>query len=107
MNKEAVVVHIYNGILWTVLVAQLCPTLQRMDQASLSMKFSRQEYWSEYTFPSPGDLPDPGIEPSSPTLQEDSLLSEPLGKPQTIERHLGEGALQAQEACSTPRPKKQ
>ena len=36
------------------------------DQAPLSMQFSRQEYWSELPFPSPGDLPDPGIEPSSP-----------------------------------------
>ena len=37
-------------------------------QASLSMGFSRQEYWSGVPFPSPGDLPDPGIEPGSPTL---------------------------------------
>ena len=41
----------------------------------------RQEYWSGLTFPSPGDLPDPGIEPKSPTLQADSLLSEPAGEP--------------------------
>ena len=50
-------------------------------QASLSMGFLRQEYWSGLPFPSPGDLPDPGIEPRSPTLQVDSLLSEPPGKP--------------------------
>ena len=50
-------------------------------QASLSMEFSRKEYWSGLPFPSPGDLPDPGIEPGSPTLQADSLLSEPSGKP--------------------------
>ena len=37
-------------------------------QASLSMEFSRQEYWSGLPFPSPGDLPNPGIEPGSPTL---------------------------------------
>ena len=37
-------------------------------QASRSMGFSRQEYWSGLPFPSPGDLPDPGIEPGSPTL---------------------------------------
>jgi len=43
-------------------------------QASLSMGFSRQEYWSGLPFPSPGDLPDSGIEPGSPTLQADSLL---------------------------------
>ena len=45
-------------------------------QALLSMGFSRQEYWSGLPFPSPGDLPDPGIEPGSPALQADSLPSE-------------------------------
>ena len=49
-------------------------------QASLSMGFSRQEYWSRLPFPSPGDLPDPGIEPRSPALQADALPSEPPGK---------------------------
>ena len=49
-------------------------------QALLSMEFSKQEYWSELTFPSPGDLPDPGIESRSSVLQADSLPSEPLGK---------------------------
>ena len=48
-------------------------------QALLSMGFSRQEYWSGFPFPSPGDLPDPGIEPGSPALQADSLPSEPPG----------------------------
>ena len=46
-------------------------------QAPPSVGFSRQEYWSEVPFPSPGDLPDPGIEPGSHTLQADSLPSEP------------------------------
>ena len=46
-----------------------------------SMRFSRQEYWSELPFPSPEDLPDPGIEPGSPALQADTLPSEPPGKP--------------------------
>ena len=50
-------------------------------QAPLSMEFSRQEYWSGLPFPSPGDLPDPGIKARSPTLQADSLLSESPGKP--------------------------
>ena len=50
-------------------------------QAPLSMEFSRQEYWSGLPFPSPGDLPDPGVEPRSPTLQADALPSEPPGKP--------------------------
>ena len=45
------------------------------------MGFPRQEYWSALPFPSPGDLPVPGIEPGSPVLQADSLLSEPPGKP--------------------------
>ena len=48
-------------------------------QASLSVGFSRQEYCSGLPFPPPGDLPDPAIEPGSPTLQADSLLSEPAG----------------------------
>ena len=48
-------------------------------QAPLSMKFSRQEYWSGQPFPSPGDLPDPGIEPGSPVLGSDSLPSEQPG----------------------------
>ena len=42
--------------------------------------FSRQEYWNELPFPSPGDLPDPGIEPTSPALQADSLPTELQGK---------------------------
>ena len=50
-------------------------------QTPLSVEFSRQEYWSGLPFPSPGDLPDPGIESGSPTLQADSLPSEPPGKP--------------------------
>ena len=50
-------------------------------QAPTSMGFSRQEYWSGLPFPSPGDLPDPGIEPRSPAFQADALTSEPPGKP--------------------------
>ena len=46
-------------------------------QAPLSMEFSRQVYWIGLPFPSPGDRPNPGIEPGSPALQADSLLSEP------------------------------
>ena len=53
-------------ILWTVAY-----------QASLSMGFSRQEYWSGLPCPSPKDLPDPGIEPGSPALEADALTSEP------------------------------
>ena len=68
-----------------VLVTQLCPTFcNPMDcshQASLSMEFSRQEYWSGLPLPSPGDRRDTGIEPGSPALQADSLASDPPGKP--------------------------
>ena len=63
-----------------ILVAQLCPTLETKwtvaYQAPLSMEFSMQEYWSGLPFPSPGDLPSPGIETGyliSPVLQVDSL----------------------------------
>ena len=59
------------------LVTKLCPTLATpwtiACQAPLSMGFSRMEYWSGLPFPSPGDLPNPGIEPRSPALQADSL----------------------------------
>ena len=54
-------------------------------QAPPSIGFSRQEHWSGLPFPSPGDLPDPGIKPRSPALQADASPSEPLGKPK--ERH--------------------
>ena len=54
-------------------------------QASLSVGFSRQEYWSGLPFPSPGNLPDPGIKPGSPALQADSLPSEPAG---SLRNHL-------------------
>ena len=56
-------------------------------QALLSMEFSRQEYQNGLPFSSPGDLPEPGIEPRSPTFQANSLPSEPMGKPfQTQEK---------------------
>ena len=51
-------------------------------QVPPSMGFSRQECWSGLPFPSPGDLPNPGIKPRSPALQADALPSEPPGKPQ-------------------------
>ena len=50
----------------------------------LSMKFFKQEYWSGLPFPLPGDLSDPGIEPRSPTLQEDSLPFEPQEVPRAL-----------------------
>ena len=64
---------------------QMCPTLcDPMDcslLAPLSMRFSRQEYWSGLPLPFPGDLPDPGIKPRSLALQPDSLPTKPLAKP--------------------------
>ena len=69
-----------------VLVTQLCLIL--CDSIDCSLPGSsvhgilQQEYWSGLPFPSPGDLPDPGIKPGSPTLQANSLPYEPLRKPQ-------------------------
>ena len=61
-----------------VLVAQSCPTFcDPTDEAPLSMGFSRQEYCSGLPFPSPGDLPNPGMEPRSAVLWADSLPFEP------------------------------
>ena len=71
-----------------VLVARSCLTLcdpnDCSPQAPLSIEFSRQEYWSGLPFPSPGDLPNSGIETKSPALQADSLLSEPPEKPLSL-----------------------
>ena len=61
-----------------VKVTQLCLTLR---SRGLSMGFSRPEYWSGWPFPSPRDLPNPGIKPGSPALQADSLPAETHGKP--------------------------
>ena len=55
-------------------------------EAPRSMEFSRQEYWSGLPFPSPGELPNPGIEPGSPTSQADALPSEPPGKTRMLKR---------------------
>ena len=66
--------HAFGG-----LVTKSCPTLATpwtiASQAPLSKGFSRQEYWSGLPFPSPGDLPNIGIEPTSPALQVDSLTT--------------------------------
>ena len=67
------------------LVAKSCPALVTpwtiAREAPPSMGFSRQEYWSGLPFPSPGNLPDPGIESGSPALLADSLPSEPQRRP--------------------------
>ena len=71
------------------LVAKLCTTIVTPStvacQVPLSLGFSRQEYWSGLPFPSPGDLPNPGIELRSPALQVDSLLTELQGKSQVFD----------------------
>ena len=73
------------------LVTTSCPTLATpwtvAHQAPRSMGFSRQGYWSGLPFPSPGNLPDPGIEPRSPALQADSLPTE-LGQKPTKQQQL-------------------
>ena len=73
------------SLIGSVLVTQLCPApcdpWTIAHQPPLFTEFSRQEYWSGLPFPSPGDLPDPGIEAGSPALQANSLPSEPPGKP--------------------------
>ena len=78
-----------------MLTYSLCPTLCNPMDCSPSGSyvhregFSRQEYWSGLPCPLPGDLPNPGIEPRSPELQEDGLQTEPPGKP----KNTGVGSL--------------
>ena len=71
------------------LVAQLCPTFcNPMDYSLLVSSVNgilQEEYWSGLPFPSPGYLPNPGIEPGCPALQEDPLWSEPPGKSASTE----------------------
>ena len=72
-------------------VSQLCPTLCHLMDCSLPGSsvhgiFQARKKWSGLPFPSPGALPDPGVEPGSPTLQADSLPSEPPGKPKLYYR---------------------
>ena len=72
--------NLHIGLFGGGLVAKLCLTLKISwtvaCQAPLSMGFSRREYWSGLPFPSPEDLPDPGIKPGSPALQADSSPTE-------------------------------
>ena len=89
MGKEGtylnIVKAIYNSNVVVVKVTQSCPTLMTpwtvACQVPVSMGFSRQEHWRGLPFPSPGDLPNPGIKPMSPALQADSLPTELVGKP--------------------------
>ena len=75
-------VYIYICIYIVKLLSHVCLLVTPWTvahQAPPSMEFSRQEYWSGLPFPSPGDLPDPGVKPGSPALQADALPSEPPG----------------------------
>ena len=73
------------------LVTKSCPSLVTpwsvAHQTPLSMGFPKQDYRSGLTFPSPGDLPNPGIKPTSPVLQADSFTAEPSGKPSECYTH--------------------
>ena len=87
MTKH-IMVHLHHGIIGWLLVSYLPSCVQLFvtlwavaHQAPLSMRFPRQEYWSGLAFPSPGYLPDPGIEPASPAWQADSLSLSLLGSP--------------------------
>ena len=73
------IIWIYSTSLVVIVLAQLCPTLCDLPGSSVHGVLW-QECWSGLPFPSPGDLPDPGIEPGCPTLQADSSPSEPPGK---------------------------
>ena len=85
--------------------AQSCLTLCNPTNCSLSgslsMGFSRQEYWSGLPFPSPGDHPDPGIKPRSPALQADSLPSELQGRSYNYCRIVYAAAAKLLQSCPT------
>ena len=73
-ESQALASMFYSGDLYSTKIHYSC-------QVPLSMGFSRQEYWSGFPFPFPGDLPKTGVKPGSPALQVNSLPSEPSGKP--------------------------
>ena len=83
LQTSPVIRHISAG--GAGLVSKLCLTLETpwpvARQAPLSMEFSRQEFWSGLPFPSPGDLPDPGVKPASAALAGDFFMVEPPGEP--------------------------
>ena len=83
MNRNSSI-DIYTLVKWVKSLSRVRPFATPWTiahQAPPSMGFSRQEYWSGLLFPSPGALPNPGIETRSPALQADVLTSEPPGKP--------------------------
>ena len=80
-NLSSKLLEYWNEVKWLSRVWLFVTPWTVAYQALLSMGFSRQEHWSGLPFPSPGDLPNPGIEPGSPALEADALTSEPPGKP--------------------------
>ena len=81
-NAPTLITTTVSGCAWLIFDLLFAYAMKnKCHQAPLSMGFSRQEYWNGLPFPSPGDLPNPGIEPGFPALQTDSLLSKPPGKP--------------------------
>ena len=83
--------HIITFLWWWFshkVVSNSCDPHGLYRPAFLSIRFSRQEYWSGLPFPSPGDLPNPRIEPGSPALQADSLPTELPGKPVKLFSHV-------------------
>ena len=98
MDKDKRIMEAYwwerliEGETWKVKVKSLSPVWLFATpwtvayQSPQSMEFSQQEYWSGSPFPSPGDLPKPGIKSGSPALQAEALLSEPPGKPKSRSR---------------------
>ena len=74
--------------LWNFVMSDSATALTVTHQDSLSMGFSRQEYWSGLPFPTPGDLPDPGIKIVSLALNVDSLLLNDLGSPKSYSSYI-------------------
>ena len=98
-TKGRDVCYYHNASMHAAESLQSCPTLMTLRtvalQAPLSVGFSRQEYWSGLPFPSPGNLPNPRIEPGSPALQAYSLPSEPPESPKPTQssiQFLGSGS---------------
>ena len=78
------IIYMHSYSVSSVMSDSLQPIWTVAHQAPLSMELSRQEYWSGLLVPSPGDLPNPGIKPNSPALQEDSLTYVTPGKPSCL-----------------------
>ena len=82
--KTVIISHAYSLMKWSVSCSVVSNSFNPqavIHQAPPPMEFSRQEYWSLLPCPSPGDLPNPEIEPGSRALEADSLPTEPLGRP--------------------------